>query len=195
MATNKKDKTISALEAVHSALKGLNAQERQRVLASVGVLLEISPSAGPIHQKTDVVEEASSRPVPASDSQAGRPLAIRELIQDKKPRTHPQFITLFAYFREKHQNVPSFKRYDLKPYYAASRENPPKNFDRDFVETVRKGWIHEDGDDSYITSKGIEAVASGFAGGDEKQPLNLRRAQKRKKNKWKRKRAVAKKRT
>src|SRR5229473_1228686 len=151
MAPEKKDKTISALEAVHSALKGLNAQERQRVLASVRVLLEIPPSAAPGHQKPDVAEEASSSPVPTRGPQvSGRPLAIRELIQDKKPRTHPQFITLFAYYREKHQNVASFKRDDLKPYYAASRENPPKNFDRDFVETVRKGWIHEDGDNSYI---------------------------------------------
>jgi hypothetical protein len=192
MATEKKDKTISALQAVHSALKGLNAQERQRVLASVRVLLEIPPSAAPSLQKPDVAAEASSGPpVPASDSHAGRPLAIRELIQDKKPRTHAQFITLFAYYREKHQNVASFKRDDLKSYYASSRENPPKNFDRDFVETVRKGWIHEDGDNSYITSKGIEAVASGFAGGDEKRPPKLRTARKKNKNK----RTVAKKRT
>jgi hypothetical protein len=35
-----------------------------------------------------------------------------------------------------------------------SREAPPANFDRDFVEAVKRGWIHEDGDNSYITSKG-----------------------------------------
>jgi len=27
---------------------------------------------------------------------------------------------------------------------------------------VKKGWIHSDGADSYITSKGIEEVESGF---------------------------------
>lgn len=188
----KKDKSISALEAVHSALKGLNAQERQRVLASVRVLLEIPPSATPNQQKGDVAEEASSGPAPTnSPLVSGRPPAIRELILDKKPRTHPQFITLFAYYREKHQNVASFKRDDLRSYYTASRENPPKNFDRDFVEAVKKGWIHEDADNSYITSKGIEAVASGFAGGDEKQSRNASLAKKKKKKK--KKRAVAKK--
>jgi hypothetical protein len=190
MATGKKDKSISALEAVHSALKGLNAQERQRVLASVRVLLEIPPSAAPNQQKLVIAEEASSSSAPASPQVSGRPLAIRELIQDKKPRTHPQFITLFAYYREKHQNVASFKRDDLRSYYATSRENPPKNFDRDFVEAVRKGWIHEDGDNSYITSKGIEAVASGFAGGDETQARKARSAQKKKKKRRRKKQSL-----
>jgi hypothetical protein len=45
-----------------------------------------------------------------------------------------------------------------------AKEKPPRNYDRDFVEAVKKGWIHEDGAESYITSKGIEAVESGFAG-------------------------------
>ena len=40
MPSAKKDKTISALEVVHAALKTLSAQERQRVLASVHALLE-----------------------------------------------------------------------------------------------------------------------------------------------------------
>jgi hypothetical protein len=43
-----------------------------------------------------------------------------------------------------------------------AKEPPPKNYPRDFNETVRRGWIHEDGTESYITSKGIEAVEAGF---------------------------------
>jgi hypothetical protein len=95
---------------------------------------------------------------------SGRPVAIRELIQDKGAHNHPQLITLFAYYREKYQGQTKFKRDDLKPYYHAARERTPGNYDRDFVEVVRRGWIHEEGENSYITTKGIEAVESGFAG-------------------------------
>ncbi|MGA2905540.1 MAG: hypothetical protein ABSD98_17070, partial [Candidatus Korobacteraceae bacterium] len=126
---------------------------------------------------------ASPTPTDASAGAAvasTRPLAIRELIQEKKPRTHPQFVTLFAYFRERHENRSTFSRDDLKRYYTMSREHPPANYDRDFVEAIKKGWIHEDADNSYITSRGIEAVESGFAGVGEKKARVKERTAKRK---------------
>jgi hypothetical protein len=163
-----KDPTISALEAVHAALKPLDAPERQRVLASVYALLGINEAPAPANAPTvssGGQPELRSKPSPSSPA---RPVAIRELIQEKKPSTHPEFITLFAYYREKHQNLPTFSRAALAEYYATSREKPPKNFDRDFVEAVRRGWIHEDGDNSYITSKGLEVVESNFSDTGEK---------------------------
>ncbi len=119
MAT-KKDPTIAAVETVHAALKALEPAERQRVLASVSALLEITgtlPSAA---------SQPSTRTQPPTGAPA-RPVAIRELIQEKKPSTHPEFITLFAYYREKHQNLPTFSRNALAEYYGTSREKPPKN--------------------------------------------------------------------
>lgn len=168
MAPEKRDKKVVAVEAVHAALKGLNAQERQRVLASIYALLEMSPSVAPT-KEPEAAEGVPVSPTISGPPTSARPVAIRELIQDKKPRTHPQFITLFAYFRERHEGRATFSRADLARYYAASRENPPANYDRDFVEAVKKGWIHEDADKSYITSKGIEAIESGFAGTAEKR--------------------------
>lgn len=159
MVATKKDKTIAALEAIHAALKPLPGDERIRVLASVRTLLEIPG----IHRQEEA--QADANPVsPSSPSQTQtRPLSIRELIEAKKPGSHAEFITLFAYYREKQENQPSFSRDDLKRYYPLSREHPPANYDRDFVSAIQKGWIHEDGPNSYITSKGIEAVAAGFA--------------------------------
>lgn len=153
MASNKKDATISALEAVHKALKPLDPGERQRVLASVYALLEIDESQP---QTKSSSLSVGLRPKSTSVSPP-RPVAIRELIQEKKPTTHPEFITLFAYYREKHQNLPTFSRTALAEYYPTSHEAPPANFDRDFVKAVKRGWIHEDGDNSYITSRGLEA--------------------------------------
>lgn len=189
MPPAKKDPTISALEAVHAALKPLDAVERQRVLSSVYALLEISepPSGlksappGPAQLQAQAKTQAST---PA------RPVAIRELIQEKKPRTHPQFITLFAYYREKHQNLPTFSRADLEQYYTTSRETPPKNFDRDFVKAVKRGWLHEDADSSYITSKGLELVESNFSDADERPSRKPR--EKRTKRKTSRKAARSK---
>lgn len=166
----KKDKAISALEVIHAALKPLKPEERKRVLASVNALLQISPVLG-IHDNETAASSAgqaspassSENPTVPRETGTTRPVAIRELIQDKGAHTHPQLITLFAYFREKYQNLTKFSRDDLKQYYQMSREHPPRNFDRDFVEVVRRGWIHEDKDNSYITSKGLEAVESGFA--------------------------------
>jgi hypothetical protein len=173
----KKDKAISALEVIHAALKPLKAEERKRVLASVNALLQISPSSG-VHDGKAAASSgvelsvASSPNSPTVPRETGtRPVAIRELIQDKGARTHPELITLFAYFREKYQSLTKFSREDLKQYYQMSREHPPRNYDRDFVEVVRRGWIHEDDGNSYITSKGIEAVESGFSARESRSKL------------------------
>jgi|ERR1039457_2777701 hypothetical protein len=171
----KKDKTISCLETVYAALKPLKDDERKRVLASVNALLEMVPNVGAPNGKNhgtsmdEVSGSSSVERAPVARETETRPVAIRELIQDKGARSHPQLITLFAYYREKYQNKTKFSRDDLKQYYEISRENPPKNFIRDFVEVVRRGWIQEEGDNSYITTKGIEAVESGFAGSRKKR--------------------------
>jgi hypothetical protein len=41
---------------------------------------------------------------------------------------------------------------------------PKKNFSRDFAKAVKEGWIHENGDKSYLTQSGENAVAAGFSG-------------------------------
>lgn len=173
MSNAKKDRAITALEAVHAALKPLKPEERKRVLTSVHALLDVSSAAAAVEQVKNDSDAAPN--VPSSTTSSTRPLAIQELILDRKPGSHPEFITLFAYYREKYQGQPRFAREDLRQYYTSSREEPPKNYDRDFVNAVKKGWIHEDSDNSYITSKGIEAVESGFAIGAKSKSLSGRR--------------------
>lgn len=157
---------MAALEAVHAALKPLDAADRQRVLSSVYALLGIpNPDVGTVRDKTTGAGGESTAGAQLPRSGSSRPVGITELIQQKHPDTHPEFITLFAYYREKHQNLANFSRADLEKYYATSHQTPPKNYTRDFISAVKRGWIHEDGDNSYITTKGIEAVESGFADG------------------------------
>jgi hypothetical protein len=179
-----KDKLIAALEVVHGALKPLKPEERKSLLASVNALLHISVSTEASGEKlagdpTPAVS-ASETASPARET-GSRPVAIRELIQDKGAHNHRQLITLFAYYREKYQGQTKFSRDDLKQYYQAAREHPPRNYDRDFVEVVRRGWIHEEKDNSYITTKGIEAVESGFSGSRDKRAKTTKTSKRGKK--------------
>ena len=163
MPDKKRDPEIEALQSVHAALKPLAAEERTRVLASVYALLGIPPAAPPPSKPAAPSTTEASAASISTRSQT-RPLSINELVQEKSPGTSAQRIALFAYYRDKHEGIPRFTREDLKAYFAKAKEQPPKNYDRDFIEAVKKGWIHEDGAESYVTSKGIEAVESGFAG-------------------------------
>jgi len=64
-----------------------------------------------------------------------------ELITDKQPGTNAQRIALFAYYREKSEGMSRFGRDDLKGYFGKAKQPPSANYDRDFVEAVRKGII------------------------------------------------------
>jgi hypothetical protein len=168
MSEKKRDPEIEALQSVHAALKPLAVEERTRVLASVYALLGIR---GPDPMPTTPLPSQNTAPLTADASNANistrsqtRPLSINELVQERSPGTSAQRIALFAYYRDKHEGIPRFTRDDLRGYFSKAKEQPPRNYDRDFVEAVKKGWIHEDGAESYVTSKGIEAVESSFAG-------------------------------
>jgi hypothetical protein len=124
-----------------------------------------------VYALLDIVMGDSTVPLTPTDkvirpaiTTVARPVSIVELIKEKQPGTSAQRIVLFAYYREKHEGLARFSRQDLEPYYSKAKEPPAGNYDRDFVESVKKGWIHEDGENSYITSRGIEAVEAGFAG-------------------------------
>ncbi len=160
----KREPEITALEAVYAALKPLEPEVRRKVLASVYSLLEV-PSQEPSQQHPPGKD--GSLPKPPTDggrAESSRPVGLTELVREKSPGTNAQRIVLFAYYREKHEGISRFSSDDLKEYFGKAREHPPQNYSRDFREAVKRGWIHEDDSDSYITSKGIEAVEAGFTG-------------------------------
>lgn len=158
----KLDPVISAVASVHAALKDLSSDDRGRVLASVQALLglasntTVQSNVGDAGGASDASVEVALKPA--------RRLSLIELMQEKNPSTNAQKIALFAYYRDKYEGNPRFGRDDLRVYFGTAKESPPSNYDRDFVNAVRSGWVHEDGDDSYVTSKGIEVVESGFVG-------------------------------
>jgi hypothetical protein len=166
MAPKDSDPEIKAHQEVYGAIKELDSETRTRVLSSVLALL-----GGPPLLAAAIDSGGPSRApaVPAALAPASsRPVSLIELMQEKNPGTNAERIALFAYYREKVEDLQRFERRDLQPYFAKARLSPSANYDRDFVEAVKRGWIHEDGADSYLTSKGVEAVESSFAGQTKK---------------------------
>jgi hypothetical protein len=156
MAEKGRDPSIVALEAVYAALKDLDAAGRKKVLSSAFALLGVegAPILNPTPQYVP--------PLVPSIQGPARPTGLVEIVNEKNPSTNSERIAVFAYYREKVEGLSRFSRGDLKPYFAKAKLPPAGNYDRDFGDAARRGWIHEDGSESYLTSKGIEAIESGF---------------------------------
>jgi len=179
MPREKASSVVAAVQTVFEALEPLSAEDRERVLATVRALLGLSPSTtGP----SPAAGVPATRPE-FSRGTAARPLSVIELMQEKSPRNNPQKIAVFAYYREKYEGQPRFARGDLLSYFSKAKEPPPANFDRDFANAVKYGWIHEDGAESYLTSKGLEAVESEFESAVEARPPSRGRSTRPKKRK------------
>jgi hypothetical protein len=150
---------VNAVQAIYAALEPLDEETRKRVVASALSLLGMEEPRGTVgHARSTERQTHSESKVPA------RVKSPVELIQEKNPATNSQRIALFAYHRERYEGDSRFSRADLKSYFGKAKEPPPANYDRDFAAAVRQGWIHEDGAESYLTSKGLEAVEAGFGG-------------------------------
>lgn len=189
--SNKKpvgDNSFDAAKTIYQALAPLDENTRKRVILSALSLLGMDvPQAMPSRVVSSDAPTSSHLPHQRSE----RPLSPVELIQQKQPSTNSQRIALFAYYREKAEGKSRFSRVDLKEYFAKARLNPPQNYDRDFNTTVQLGYIYEDGDESYLTSKGLEAVEAGFEGKAEPRGNSVARKKKRSKAKKARRKKVS----
>jgi hypothetical protein len=155
---------VDAVQQVYTALEPFDEQARKRIIDSVMSLLGMrSVAFTDVQRRTTTAPTATGTERPEA-SGGTRPLSPRELIQDKQPTTNAQKIALFAYYREKVEGLARFSRADLESYFAKAKEPPPANYSRDFQAAVSLGWIYEDGEDSYLTTKGLEAVEAGFGG-------------------------------
>jgi len=150
---------VAAVSTIHDALRSFSSDDRDRILASVTALLGMQAPGVSSGTGGPVAAQASTQATPSD-----RPQSIREMIENALPATNAQFIAVFAYYRERVEGLSRFARSDLRTYFSRARLKPPANFDRDFANAILAGWIHEDGADSYLTSKGVEAVQAGFAG-------------------------------
>lgn len=157
-----KNQELAAVQQIVNALQPLDGSAQDRVLGSVLALLgKAMPTAV---EFTGGGERGENRREAGEGRVAQRPKGLTELLSEKNPGTNSQRIALFAYYRDKYEAKSRFSRGELKTYFVTARLEPPANYDRDFNGAVEKGWIHESGDQSYITTSGIEAAEQGFEG-------------------------------
>lgn len=156
---------VDAVQQVYSALEPFDDQARKRIIDSVVSLLGMRAGVLTTDVQRKLPSTATSMTAEQREQDAStRPLSPRELIQEKQPTTNAQRIALFAYYREKVEGLARFSRGDLENYFSKAKEPPPANYSRDFQAAVSLGWIYEDRTDSYLTTKGLEAVEAGFGG-------------------------------
>jgi hypothetical protein len=163
----KQSSPVDAVRAIFEALEPLDEATRARAISSAMSLLGMEAAASlatPVQQRVPAGQATETDTALGVTPRLERPKSLIELIQEKTPVTNPQRIALFAFYRERVQGLPRFSRRDLEGYFADARLPPPANYDRDFNTALQQGWIHEADDQSYITTKGIEAVEAGFAG-------------------------------
>jgi hypothetical protein len=153
------DKAVQqALSAVITALGSVPAEERSRILNSVAAFYG-----------EKVAEPRSSGPVERGDAAGGHSatqpdVSLRDLMEQAQPSTTPQKLATFAHYRKRHEGLSKFRRAELLAYFELAEEPEPANYARDFRAAVDEGWIHEKGNDAYLTKKGSDAVTAGFGG-------------------------------
>lgn len=152
---------VEAVQLVFEALEPFDEAARQRILSSAVSLLGTSLSG---HIATSAAPPPSRSAHVQAAAVTERPLSPLELIEQKNPATNAQRLAVFAYYREKVEGLARFSKDDLRQYFAKAKQSPPQNFDRDYRQAVKLGWIYDDGADSYLTSKGLERVEAGFGG-------------------------------
>ncbi len=113
---------------------------------------------------------------PAS-AQSGERLSLREYLDDCGASRNPDKITAIGNYLIDHDGLQDFGRDDVKARFRAAGEPPPANYPRDFMLTLRTGWIAEDAGASgryYVTQKGRAAIAAKFSGEIKKASAKAR---------------------
>lgn len=177
MATKSKEPMtlVQAVQIVFDALEPFDEAARQRILASVVALF----GSKSVTAARELAVGATGRPGPETSLvRSERPISPIELLQEKNATTNVQKIALFAFYRERVEGLARFSKDDLKPLFGKAKQLPPQNFDRDYRKAVSLGWIYDDGAESYLTTKGLEAVEAGFgsAGGRMLAPASAKRS-------------------
>lgn len=82
------------------------------------------------------------------------------LIKRVNPKTNPERIATLAYHMKVNERQEKFTRKDILSIWQAVGFKKPGNFNRDFRETIRKGWISPiEGEDAfYLTTLGQEYI-------------------------------------
>ena len=128
--------------------------------------------------ETDRHSAISHTAVQADQQQSLRQkLSIMEYVKACAPKYKHEKILALAGFWLEIQQQESFRSGDIKVLFRDLREQPPKNFGRDFNKAIENGWVARDigdRDKFFVTQSGLDLLKQGF-----ESPLNTSRQRKK----------------
>lgn len=106
-------------------------------------------------------------PAVAAQGQApSPPVSVKEYTHELGAQNNADFILAFAAYITSREGRERFTRDELKSFFPKAGEPVPKNYTRDFGNTVDWGWVAEDHEQPgqwYITRAGTNALENQFA--------------------------------
>lgn len=149
--------------AIHKALAGCEKIPEELKASGFGVLLAhylgIEDSGGTVAPPTEGLSGGDELPA-----------TLPEFIALKKPKTHPQYVTCFAYFVFKSGDATGLTIREVEQAYQEIRQKKPQNLSDVIASCVGRGrgWVIQAPQDKnrskawVVTRVGEEAVEGGF---------------------------------
>lgn len=154
---------------MENAMEDADSQPYRLTLEGDGLTLDRALSREEAHRILALVlgmevTATSVAPAAGGGGNGAPPRSAREALDGSGAASNPEKILAFAVHLERDEGKPHFTRLDIKRCFAAAREAPPHNLNRDFVTAVSYGWIHEEANGrAYATTTGRNAIDSRFA--------------------------------
>ncbi|HVN61916.1 MAG TPA: hypothetical protein VMT59_11665 [Gaiellaceae bacterium] len=133
-----------ALQAVISALQGLDHEARKRILASASTFLEIdSASSGGPRSLPDGGNGSAARPGTASYPSFGedRVMSPKEFVVHKQPRSDVERIAVLAYYLTHYRDTQFFKTLDLSKLNTEAAQPKFSNAANSANNAVKRGYL------------------------------------------------------
>jgi hypothetical protein len=135
---------FQALQAVISALQGLDHEARRRIFASASTFLEIDhPPSGRSSISTDSGNGSTARPVsPQYPSFADdRVMSPKEFLVNKQPRSDVERIAALAYYLTHYRDTQFFKTLDLSKLNTEAAQPKFSNAASSANNAVKRGYL------------------------------------------------------
>jgi hypothetical protein len=159
------DRELAAISIILQALKGLDGESIQRVLDYVFGRLSI---AAPRHLKSATTIAPQS--VPSADSSPVRRPSIRDLKEEKQPKSSNQMAALVAYYLSEIADAPERKEAvnnaDIEKYFKQAKFKLPKSLSQTLLNATAAGYFDPTDRGLYrLNAVGYNLVAHGLPRG------------------------------
>lgn len=132
---------LEALQAIISALQGLDLEARTRIFEAAAKFLQIESDGRPgVRPATSVTEPRSSSPSYPSFS-TDMAMSPKEFLFEKQPRSDVERIAALAYYLTHYRDTPHFKTLDLSKLNTEAAQPKFSNAANSANNAVKRGYL------------------------------------------------------